>query len=51
MELVIISSQEHIKLLKANNKGGKPQDYWDRVIGWYEVIANGDAGLSHPLMR
>lgn len=51
MELVIISPQEHIKLLKANNKRGKPQDYWDRVLGWHEAIANGDAELSHLLMR
>lgn len=51
VELEILSPKEHVEMLKANDKRGKPQDYWDRVLTWHEGVANGDAELSDPLMR
>ncbi|PCG88292.1 Hypothetical protein PENO1_111040 [Penicillium occitanis (nom. inval.)] len=51
VELIVLSPQEHVEMLKANDNRGKPQDYWDRVLGWHEGIAKGDAELSHPLLR
>lgn len=50
VQLQIVSPDEFVKLKSADDEGGKPAAFFHKLLSWYDAIAQGDAGMTDPLM-
>ncbi|KAJ5677811.1 uncharacterized protein N7477_003444 [Penicillium maclennaniae] len=50
VQVQLVSPEEFVRLKGANDKGGKPEAFFRKLLSWYDAIAQGDAGTTDPLM-
>ncbi|OJJ33440.1 hypothetical protein ASPWEDRAFT_160204 [Aspergillus wentii DTO 134E9] len=51
VKLDIVSADEYVRLNGDNDTGAKPTAFFQTLLSWYEGIANGEASMTHPLMK
>ncbi|KAJ5140187.1 hypothetical protein N7448_003595 [Penicillium atrosanguineum] len=50
VQVKLVSPEEFVQLKSANDEGGKPEAFFRKLLSWYDAIAQGDAGITDPLM-
>lgn len=47
----IVSPEEYVRLSAANDQGGKPAEFFQALVSWYDSVAQGEISHTHPLMK
>ncbi|KAL4936164.1 hypothetical protein BDV06DRAFT_205548 [Aspergillus oleicola] len=47
----LVSHEEYVRVNSRNDKGGKPEVFFESVSSWWEDIAQGALRTTNPLMR
>ncbi|KAJ5612977.1 hypothetical protein N7510_006171 [Penicillium lagena] len=50
VQLKIVPPQEFVRLTAADDEGGKPAAFFEKLVSWYEAISQGDTSTVDPLM-
>ncbi|KAF4220769.1 hypothetical protein CNMCM5878_000425 [Aspergillus fumigatiaffinis] len=47
----IVSPEEYVRLSAENDQGGKPAEFFQALVSWYESVAQGEISHTDPLMK
>ncbi|KAI8076324.1 uncharacterized protein BX664DRAFT_344383 [Halteromyces radiatus] len=51
IKLELVSPEDYVRLNSTNDQGGKPAQFFETLVSWYDGIAKGEASTTHPLMK
>lgn len=50
VQVELVSPEEFVRIKAAEDVGGKPEAFFQKLVTWYDAIAKGDAGVTDSLM-
>jgi uncharacterized protein YbjT (DUF2867 family) len=50
VKMELVSPEEFVRIKSAEDIGGKPEAFFQKLVTWYHAIEKGDAGVTDPLM-
>jgi hypothetical protein len=50
VQVKIVPPQEFVRLTAADDEGGKPAVFFEKLVSWYEAISQGETSTIDPLM-
>ncbi|KAJ5898142.1 hypothetical protein N7504_008430 [Penicillium tannophilum] len=50
VQVELVSPEEFVRIKTAEDIGGKPKAFFQKLVTWYDAIEKGDAGVTDSLM-